>query len=47
VIVTRHDGSASEFNVTARLNSLMEIAYYKNKGILQYVLRSFLAKNKT
>jgi aconitate hydratase len=45
VRVKRLNGSESEFNVIARLNSSMEIAYLQNKGILQYVLRSFLAKN--
>jgi len=45
ISVTRPNGSKSEFNVIARLDSLMEIAYYQNGGILQYVLRSFLKKN--
>jgi aconitate hydratase len=42
---TKINGSESEFNVIARLDSLMEIAYYINGGILQYVLRSFLKNN--
>jgi len=46
VIVTKTNGTKMEFNVIARLDSLMEIAYYQNGGILQYVLRSFLKKNK-
>lgn len=33
-----------EFQVKARLDSLVEIQYYKNQGILQYVLRDYLAK---
>ena len=37
--------SKSEFNVIARLDSFMEITYYQNGGILQYVLRNFLAVN--
>ncbi len=45
VRVTKVDGSKSEFNVIARLDSSTEISYFQNKGILQYVLRSFLAKN--
>jgi aconitate hydratase len=46
VFVTRPDGEKSEFTVTARLDSPIEIAYYRNGGILQYVLRNFLAKEK-
>ena len=46
VRVTNLNGYKSEFNVVARLDSSMEINYYQNDGILQYVLRSFLAKNK-
>jgi aconitate hydratase len=42
VTATNVNGSRSEFNVIARLDSTMEIAYYQNNGILQYVLRSFL-----
>lgn len=30
------------FEVISRLDSIIEIEYYKNKGILQYVLRSYL-----
>ncbi len=45
VFVTRINGTRSRFNAIARLDSEMEIAYYHNKGILQYVLRSFLKKN--
>ena len=45
VRVLNIDGSKSEFNVTARLDSATEIAYYQSRGILQYVLRSFLEKN--
>jgi aconitate hydratase len=46
VIVTKKNGAKSEFKVIARLDSLIEIAYYRNGGILQYVLRSFLKRNK-
>jgi aconitate hydratase len=42
VSVTRPDGSKFEFKTIARLDSLMEVAYFNNKGILQYVLRNFL-----
>ncbi len=46
VTSTKGNGSEMEFTVIARLDSLMEIAYYRNGGILQYVLRNFLRKNK-
>ncbi len=46
VIVSKPSGAKSAFNVIARIDSPIEIAYYKNGGILQYVLRSFLEKNK-
>ena len=46
ILATRSDGVKFEFNVIARLDSLIEIAYYQNGGILQYVLRSFLKNNK-
>lgn len=45
VTATADTGKKIEFNVIARLDSIMEIAYYQNKGILQFVLRSFLNKN--
>ena len=46
VRATKNNGTKLEFKVIARLDSLMEIAYYQNGGILQYVLRRFLKKNK-
>jgi aconitate hydratase len=46
VIITKPSGTKSIFNVILRLDSLIEIDYYQNGGILQYVLRSFLKKNK-
>lgn len=38
----KEDGSVMSFDVRSRLDSAIEIAYYKNGGILQYVLREFL-----
>lgn len=38
-------GKITEFNVKARLDSEIEIEYYKNNGILQYVLRNYLKNN--
>ncbi len=45
VHVTRGDGSGFDFMAIARLDSEIEIDYYRNKGILQYVLRNFLKQN--
>lgn len=36
------DGTETHFEVIARLDSPIEVAYYENEGILQYVLRQFL-----
>jgi len=36
------DGKEKLFQVKARFDSLIEIEYYKNEGILQYVLRDYL-----
>jgi aconitate hydratase len=38
-------GKTNTFEVEARFDSLIEIEYYKNDGILQYVLRDFLKKS--
>lgn len=38
----KEDGSIVEFEAKSRLDSDIEIEYYKNGGILQYVLRSYL-----
>ena len=43
-IAHKENGEKVEFDVEARLDSNIEIAYYKNGGILQYVLRNFLNK---
>jgi aconitate hydratase len=42
VIAKTEDGKKIEFKVVARLDSPIEVAYYQNEGILQYVLRQFL-----
>ena len=36
------DGKVTVFEVEARLDSAIEIEYYRNNGILQYVLRDYL-----
>jgi len=38
------DGKELTFSVTCRLDTPMEVEYYKNDGILQYVLRSLMKK---
>lgn len=42
VTATRDDGSKIEFKASVRLDSDVEVEYYKNEGILQYFLRNFL-----
>ena len=44
VIAENDKGETTEFKVIARLDSKIEIDYYQNGGILQYVLRQFLEK---
>ncbi|CAM3695800.1 aconitate hydratase AcnA [Alicyclobacillus pomorum] len=44
VEATREDGSKFSFTVTLRLDSNIEIEYYRNGGILQTVLRNFVAE---
>lgn len=44
IIMTRPDSSQFEFTVTARLDSPIEVEYFRNGGILQYVLREYLER---
>jgi len=44
VIAKREDGKELKFQAIARLDSNIEIEYYRHGGILQYVLRQFLKK---
>lgn len=39
VVGKRQDGSSFEFDVVVRLDSVVDIEYYRNGGILQTVLR--------
>lgn len=39
------NGTETKFQVEARFDSAIEIEYYKNGGILQYVLRDYLKKS--
>ncbi|WP_152399254.1 aconitate hydratase AcnA [Paenibacillus cellulositrophicus] len=43
VTATREDGTKFEFPVTARLDSMVDVDYYHNGGILQTVLRQMIA----
>jgi aconitate hydratase len=43
-VAKKSNGKEIKFEVLARLDSKIEVEYYKNKGILQYVLRDFLRK---
>lgn len=45
VTAVKENGEILNFNVIARLDSQIEIEYYRNDGILQYVLRQFLQKS--
>jgi aconitate hydratase len=42
VKVTREDGSTSTFQTLSRLDSAIDVVYYKNGGILQTVLRKLM-----
>jgi aconitate hydratase len=44
VTAVKKNGEAIQFKAIARLDSKIEIEYYRNEGILQYVLRQFLRK---
>jgi len=44
VTATAEDGSVKSFNAVVRLNSHVEVDYYKNGGILPRVLRMFMAQ---
>ena len=46
VRAVREDGSEIVFNVTARLDTNIEVEYYKHGGILRYVLRKILQKSR-
>jgi aconitate hydratase len=43
VTATAADGTATEFDAPVRIDTPGEAAYYRNGGILQYVLRSLVA----
>jgi aconitate hydratase len=42
IVAAHADGRTKQFSVVSRLDSIIEIDYYRNGGILQYMLRKFL-----
>jgi aconitate hydratase len=40
------DGSSKEIKLLCRIDTLDEVEYYRNGGILQYVLRNLLDEGK-
>lgn len=46
VTATRQDGTTFDFPVTVRLDSMVDVDYYRNGGILQTVLRQMIASEK-
>jgi aconitate hydratase len=45
VTAKKEDGTEVKFDTVARIDSKIEVEYYKNDGILQYVLRQFLKEH--
>jgi aconitate hydratase len=43
VVATAEDGTSTEFDAVVRIDTPGEADYYRNGGILQYVLRSLVA----
>lgn len=44
--ITRKDGTTQEVPLLCRIDTLDELAYYENGGILQYVMRNLLGTGK-
>jgi len=42
VVATKEDGTKIEFQTTVRIDTPVEMDYYRNGGILQTVLRNLL-----
>jgi len=45
LVVTRPDGSTTEVTLRLRIDTNIEVEYYKHGGILPYVLRQLVSKN--
>ena len=46
LVVDRSDGSSFEVPLRLRVDTSIEVEYYKNGGILQYVLRQLLSQGR-
>lgn len=46
VFAVHANGNTKQFEVISRLDSKIEIEYYRNNGILQYMLRQFLGRSR-
>jgi len=46
IVATRENGESFEFEAVVRLDSMVEIDYYRNGGILQTVLRQIMKEQK-
>lgn len=46
VVVTRENGDSFEFEAIVRLDSMVDVDYYRNGGILQTVLRQLISNSK-
>jgi len=46
MVITRADGSQHSVTVTLRIDTPIEVDYYRHGGILPYVLRQLLGKNR-
>jgi aconitate hydratase len=44
LVVTRADGTTQELKVKSRIDTAIEVDYYRHGGILPYVLRELMAK---
>jgi len=43
MVITRADGTRSEVSLTLRIDTPIEVDYYRHGGILPFVLRQLLA----
>lgn len=46
VRITRKDGSSAEITVLCRIDTPVEVEYYRHGGILPYVLRQLISQNQ-
>ena len=44
--IHRPDGSSEEIALLCRIDTADELAYYRNGGILHYVLRNLMAEDR-